>query len=102
MRRQRTWKSASRGYRSAGTAPTATSAIRWIGQRISGPDIDIAMMARAQGAEGIGPVAKASELEPAIEKGIQAARTGAVCVVDVRVAPGYDTNISGSGASQKR
>jgi len=75
---------------------------RWIGQRISGPDIDIAMMARAQGAEGIGPVAKASELAPAIEKGIQAARKGAVCVVDVRVAPGYDTNISGSGASQKR
>jgi thiamine pyrophosphate-dependent acetolactate synthase large subunit-like protein len=75
---------------------------RRIGQRISGPDIDIAMMARAQGAEGIGPVAKASELAPAIEKGIQAARKGAVCVVDVRVAPGYDTNISGSGASQKR
>ncbi len=75
---------------------------RWIGQRISGPDIDIAMMARAQGAEGIGPVAKASELAPAIEKGIQAARNGAVCVVDVRVAPSYDTNMGGSGASQKR
>jgi len=75
---------------------------RWIGQRISGPDIDIAMMARAQGAEGIGPVAKASELKPAIEKGIQSARTGAVCVVDVRVAPGYDTHMGGSGASQKR
>jgi thiamine pyrophosphate-dependent acetolactate synthase large subunit-like protein len=75
---------------------------RWIGQRISGPDIDIAMMARAQGAEGIGPVAKASELAPAIERGIQAARSGAVCVVDVRVAPGYDTNMGGSGASQKR
>jgi len=75
---------------------------RWIGQRISGPDIDIAMMARAQGAEGIGPVAKASELKPAIEKGIQAARNGAVCVVDVRVAPGYDTNMGGSGASQRR
>ncbi len=75
---------------------------RWIGQRISGPDIDIAMMARAQGAEGIGPVAKASELKPAIQRGIQAARSGAVCVVDVRVAPGYDTNMGGSGASQKR
>jgi thiamine pyrophosphate-dependent acetolactate synthase large subunit-like protein len=75
---------------------------RWIGQRISGPDIDIAMMARAQGAEGIGPVARAAELAPAIEKGIQSARNGAVCVVDVRVAPGYDTNMGGSGASQKR
>jgi thiamine pyrophosphate-dependent acetolactate synthase large subunit-like protein len=75
---------------------------RWIGQRISGPDIDLAMMARAQGAEGIGPITKAAELRPAIEKGIQAVRGGAVCVVDIRVAPGYDTNLSGSSASQKR
>ena len=29
---------------------------RWIGQRIAGPDIDIAAIARAQGAMGIGPV----------------------------------------------
>ena len=75
---------------------------RWIGQRISGPDIDLAMMARAQGAEGIGPVTKVAELRSAIEKGIRAAQGGAVCVVDVRVAPGYDTNLSGSSASQKR
>jgi len=75
---------------------------RWIGQRISGPDIDLAMMARAQGAEGIGPITKAAELRPAIEKGIQSVRGGAVCVVDVRVAPGYDTNLSALSASQKR
>ena len=75
---------------------------RWIGQRISGPDIDLAMMARAQGAEGIGPITKAAELRPAIEKGIQTVRGGAVCVIDVRVAPGYDTNLSSSSASQKR
>ena len=29
---------------------------KWIGQRIDEPDIDLAAMARAQGAEGIGPV----------------------------------------------
>jgi thiamine pyrophosphate-dependent acetolactate synthase large subunit-like protein len=75
---------------------------RWIGQRISGPDIDLAMMARAQGAEGIGPITGVAELRSAIEKGIQAVRGGAVCVIDVRVAPGYDTNLSGSSASQKR
>jgi len=75
---------------------------RWIGQRISGPDIDLAMMGRSQGAEGIGPVTKVAELGPAIEKGIQAVRNGSVCVVDVRVAPGYDTNMAGSSASQKR
>jgi len=59
-------------------------------------------MARAQGAEGIGPVTKVAELTAAIEKGIRLAREGAVCVVDVRVALGYDTNMAGSGASQKR
>ncbi len=75
---------------------------RWIGQRISGPDIDLAMMARSQGAEGIGPVNQLAELGPAIEKGLRLAQGGAVCVVDVRVAPGYDSNMSGSGASQKR
>jgi thiamine pyrophosphate-dependent acetolactate synthase large subunit-like protein len=75
---------------------------RWIGQRISGPDIDLAMMARAQGAEGIGPVTIAAELKPAIDKALAAVRGGAVCVIDVRVAPGYDTNMSASGASQKR
>ena len=75
---------------------------RWIGQRISGPDIDLAMMARAQGAEGIGPVTQLAELRPAIEKGLRLVQEGAVCVVDVRVAPGYDTNMAGSGASQKR
>ena len=37
---------------------------RWIGQRIAGPDIGIAAMARAQGAVGLGPVATAGELPP--------------------------------------
>ena len=31
---------------------------RWIGQRISEPDIDLAAMARAQGAQGFGPVTR--------------------------------------------
>jgi thiamine pyrophosphate-dependent acetolactate synthase large subunit-like protein len=75
---------------------------KWIGQRIGDPDIDLAMMARSQGAEGIGPVTKAAELKPAIERGIKAVQAGAVCVVDVRVQPGYDTNMAGSSASQKR
>ena len=75
---------------------------KWIGQRISEPDIDLAMMARAQGAEGIGPVTQVADLKPSIEKAIQSVRNGAVCVVDVRVAPGYDTNMSGASASRKR
>jgi hypothetical protein len=63
---------------------------RWIGQRIDDPDIDLAAMARAQGAVGIGPVARAAEVLPALEKGIATVRAGGVCVIDMRVEPGYD------------
>ena len=63
---------------------------KWIGQRIDAPDIDLAALARAQGAVGVGPVRSAAELAPAFERAIQAVRGGAVCVVDVRVTPGYE------------
>ncbi len=69
---------------------------KWIGQRIDEPDIDLAMMARAQGAEGFGPIKTIGDLRPAMEKAIQAVKNGAVCVVDVRVVPGYDSNMSGN------
>ncbi|HEY6860757.1 MAG TPA: thiamine pyrophosphate-binding protein [Pseudolabrys sp.] len=62
---------------------------RWVGQRISEPDIDLAGMARAQGAQGFGPVTTVSNLGPTFEKAIAAVEAGAVAVVDVRVEPGY-------------
>ena len=62
---------------------------RWIGQRISEPDIDLAGMARAQGAQGFGPVTDAAELMPTFAKAIAAVEAGAIAVVDVRVEPGY-------------
>jgi len=75
---------------------------KWIGQRIDEPDIDIAMMARAQGALGIGPVKQLSELQPAVEEAIRKVRSGAVCVVDVRVLPGYDVNPNPTPAATSR
>lgn len=63
---------------------------RWIGQRIDDPDIDIAAIARAQGALAIGPVTRVEDMQPAIEKGIAAVQAGGVCVIDMRVEPGYD------------
>jgi thiamine pyrophosphate-dependent acetolactate synthase large subunit-like protein len=74
---------------------------KWIGQRIDEPDIDIAMMARAQGAVGIGPVRELSQLRSAIEEGINLVKNGAVCVVDVRVLPGYDANMNPTPASRR-
>jgi len=62
---------------------------RWIGQRISEPDIDFAALARSQGAQGFGPVTKTGELMKTFAEAIAAVENGAVAVVDVRVEPGY-------------
>ena len=75
---------------------------KWIGQRIDEPDIDLAAMARAQGAVGIGPVREIAQLKSSIAGGINQVKNGAVCVVDVRVMPGYDAPVSGGAASPRR
>jgi thiamine pyrophosphate-dependent acetolactate synthase large subunit-like protein len=62
---------------------------RWIGQRISDPDIDCAGLGRAQGAAGFDPVTKTGDLVPTFQKAIAAVEEGRVAVVDVRVEPGY-------------
>jgi thiamine pyrophosphate-dependent acetolactate synthase large subunit-like protein len=62
---------------------------RWIGQRISDPDIDCAGLAKAQGAIGFDPVTRTQDLVPTFEKAIAAVEAGEVAVVDVRVEPGY-------------
>jgi thiamine pyrophosphate-dependent acetolactate synthase large subunit-like protein len=62
---------------------------RWIGQRISEPDIDCSGVAKAQGAVGFDPVKKQADLLPTFEKAIAAVEAGHVAVVDVRVEPGY-------------
>jgi len=62
---------------------------RWIGQRMSDPEIDLAEMARSQGAKGFGPVRTLAEMESAFNQAIAAVEAGEVAVVDVRVEPGY-------------
>jgi thiamine pyrophosphate-dependent acetolactate synthase large subunit-like protein len=62
---------------------------RWIGQRISDPDIDCAALGAAQGAVGFPPVMKTGDLMPTFAKAIAAVEAGQVAVVDVRVEPGY-------------
>jgi thiamine pyrophosphate-dependent acetolactate synthase large subunit-like protein len=74
---------------------------KWIGQRIDEPDIDLAAMAVAQGAKGIGPVTDPSRLAAAITQGVRAVMDGEVCVIDARVRPGYDADISGERAARQ-
>ncbi len=73
---------------------------KWIGQRINEPDIDLAMLAVAQGAKGIGPVTAPEQLRSAIAQGVRAVMDGEVCVIDARVRPGYDAEISGERAAR--
>ncbi|HWH81640.1 MAG TPA: thiamine pyrophosphate-binding protein [Burkholderiaceae bacterium] len=75
---------------------------KWIGQRIDEPAIDIAAMARSQGALGIGPVTTVAALREAVVAGLEAVQAGRVCVVDVRVEPGYDSNMSGARAPSRK
>ncbi|HLY90824.1 MAG TPA: thiamine pyrophosphate-dependent enzyme [Acetobacteraceae bacterium] len=62
---------------------------RWIGQRIGDPEIDLASLARAQGAVGFGPVTDGADLAHTFRSAIEAVEAGNVAVVDVRVAAGY-------------
>jgi thiamine pyrophosphate-dependent acetolactate synthase large subunit-like protein len=63
---------------------------RWIGQRLSDPDPDLAKLAEAQGAVGIGPVRSAGEVEAAIRKGVSVLQAGGVCVIDLHIDPGEE------------
>jgi thiamine pyrophosphate-dependent acetolactate synthase large subunit-like protein len=67
---------------------------KWIGQRMTDPDIDLAAMARAQGALGIGPIRKPADLVAALEQAIAAVNAGGVAVVDARVEPGYTAGMT--------
>ena len=51
------------------------------------PAPDIAKLAEAQGAVGIGPVKTATEVKTAISKGVAVLKSGGVCVIDFHVEP---------------
>ena len=63
---------------------------RWIGLRMEDPAPDIARLAEAQGAAGIGPVKTAGEIAAAISKGVAVLKSGGVCVIDFHVEPPPD------------
>ncbi len=69
---------------------------RWIGLRMSDPALDLAQLARGQGARGYGPVRTAAELDAALAQAVADVRAGHVAVVDARVAPEYSRAVSTS------
>lgn len=67
---------------------------RWIGQRIANPEPDLAMMARAQGLTGFGPIEDAAELERVLVEAIALVKGGATVVVDAVVQTGYSPSMT--------
>ena len=75
---------------------------KWIGQRISDPDIDLAQLAHAQGARGFGPVDDVRRLEPMLAEAIAVVAAGGIAVVDVRVEPGYTPAMTAAVSNAER
>ncbi len=69
---------------------------KWIGQRMTDPEIDLAGLARAQGAAGFGPVKRAADLADVFREALAAVDAGKVAVVDVRTEPGYTPSMTAS------
>ncbi|MCW4115751.1 thiamine pyrophosphate-binding protein [Aurantimonas sp. MSK8Z-1] len=69
---------------------------KWIGQKMADPEIDLAAMARAQGAVAFGPVRDRAAMDAAFAEAIRAVEQGGVAVVDVRVEPGYTPAMAGA------
>jgi thiamine pyrophosphate-dependent acetolactate synthase large subunit-like protein len=69
---------------------------KWIGQKMIDPEIDMASLARAQGACGFGPIVSHEQLATALAQAIAAVEDGEVAVVDVRIEPGYGARDAGA------
>lgn len=62
---------------------------KWIGMRMTDPEIDLAGLARAQGATAFGPARDMAELPALFAEAIATVEAGGIAVVDVRVELGY-------------
>ncbi|MFY0732663.1 MULTISPECIES: thiamine pyrophosphate-binding protein [Aurantimonas] len=62
---------------------------RWIGQRLTDPEIDVLAMAGAQGFQTIGPVRTRAALDDALQAGAKTVASGGRVIIDARVEPGY-------------
>jgi thiamine pyrophosphate-dependent acetolactate synthase large subunit-like protein len=72
---------------------------KWIGQMITEPTPDLAMLARGQGAVGIGRVDGRRDLAAALAEAITHVEAGKVCVVDAYVSPDLDQRVAAAAAA---
>jgi len=75
---------------------------KWIGQMIADPAPDLAMLARGQGAIGIGRIEGRENIGAAIAQGIKHVEAGKVCVIDVYVSPDLDQRRQAAAAAKAK
>ncbi|MDA0664692.1 MAG: thiamine pyrophosphate-binding protein [Proteobacteria bacterium] len=68
---------------------------RWIGQRLDDPPIDLSGLAQSMGLEALPQIEDAADLVSGLEAAFARVASGASCVLDVRVTPGYETTVAG-------
>ena len=90
------WAESGRNSRYCKSITTMVNAVR-----LPCVGIDMAGLARAQGARGFGPITQHDELASALAHAVTAVEAGEVAVVDVRIEPGYGARDSGA-MSQRR
>lgn len=73
----------------------------WIGLRLVDPPPNLAQLAEAQGAVGIGPVTHARDVAKAVAEGVGVLKSGGVCVIDFHVDPGEDRRSVASVGQRK-
>jgi thiamine pyrophosphate-dependent acetolactate synthase large subunit-like protein len=74
---------------------------RWIGLRLDAPPPNIARLAEAQGAVGIGPVVRSADVSGAVAEGVGVLKSGGVCVIDFHVDPGEERRSNASVGQRK-
>ncbi len=62
---------------------------KWIGQQMLDPELDLATLARGQGAVGFGQITELRELCDVLREAIAVVDTGRVAVVDVHASPAW-------------
>ena len=72
---------------------------KWIGQTIAEPAPDLVLLARGQGAVGIGRIERGEDLAGAIAEGIGHVEAGKVCVIDVYVSPDQDEKAAAAASA---
>jgi thiamine pyrophosphate-dependent acetolactate synthase large subunit-like protein len=62
---------------------------RWIGMRISEPNIDLGALSRSLGVDAGEPISRMGDLLPALEAGLKKVEAGEPYFIDIHVDTGY-------------